>query len=133
MEQAEFVTGGHSLNNGLGETSPLARVYDLAGYVLLLGVGYDRNTSFHLAEYRAPMAKQDTPGAPMLVGSHSQWITFSDIEIDDDTFPAIGKGFDETGKVVVGKVGAAECRLYPQREGVDFAEAWITEYRANNI
>jgi len=131
-KHAEFVTEGHSLDNGLGETSPLARVYDLDGYVLLLGVGYDSNTSFHLAEYRAPMTKPDTPGTSMMVESRRQWVNFSDIEIDDDTFPAIGKEFDETGQVVMGKVGAAESRLYRQREGVDFAEAKITENRANN-
>ena len=61
-KHAEFVTDGHSLDNGLGETSPLARVYDLDGYVLLLGVDYDSNTSFHLAEYRAPHAKIEKPG-----------------------------------------------------------------------
>jgi len=131
-KHAEFVTDGHSLDNGLGEISPLARVYDLDGYVLLLGVGYDSNTSFHLAEYRAPMTKPDTPGTSMMVESRRQWVTFSDIEIDDDTFPALGKEFDKTGQVVMGKIGAAESRMYRQREGVDFAEARITEYRANN-
>lgn len=128
-KQAEFVTDGHALQNGLGETSPLARVYDLDGYVLLLGVGYDSNTSFHLAEYRAPLAKPDTPGTSMMVDSRRQWVTFSDIIIDADTFPAIGKAFEETGRVVVGKIGLAESRLYRQREGVDFAEAWIANYR----
>ena len=130
-KHAEFVTSGHGLENSLGETSPLARVYDLDGTVLLLGVDYDRNTSFHLAEYRAPLAKIEMNGAPVMENGRSQWTTFSDIEFnDDETFPAIGQVFDETGQVVVGKVGVAECRLYRQREGVDFAEAWITEYRA---
>lgn len=127
---AKFVTEGHGLVHALGETSPLARVYDLDGSVLLLGVGYDSNTSFHLAEYRAPGAKPVMVGAPVLVNGRSHWTTYADIQFnDDETFPAIGKAFDETGRVTVGKVGAAECRLYRQREGVDFAEAWISEYR----
>jgi aminoglycoside 3-N-acetyltransferase len=131
-KQADFVTRCHMLDNSLGEASPLARVYDLGGTVLLLGVGYDSNTSFHLAEYRAPNAKIEKRGAPAMVNGRSQWTTFSDIEFnDDETFPAIGKAFDETGNVVMGKVGAAECRLYRQRDGVDFAEAWIAEYRSN--
>lgn len=131
-KQAEFVTNDHGLDNGLGETSPLARVYDLDGYVLLLGVGYENNTSFHLSEYRAPMTKPEKPGAPMMVGSRAQWVTFEDIEIKDEIFSAIGKEFDETGQAVIENVGVAECRLYRQREGVDFAEKWITKYRANN-
>ncbi len=127
--KAEFVTSEHALTYSLGETSPLARIYDLDGYVLLLGTGYDSNTSFHLAEYRAPKAKQITAGAPMMVDSQSQWVTFADIDIDDDTFPAIGKEFDETGQVIIGKIGAADCRLYRQRLGVDFAETWLTRFR----
>src|SRR5215467_6186758 len=55
---AQYITAGHTLEYGLGEGSPLGRIYDLDGWVLLLGVGYDSNTSFHLAEYRAPRAEQ---------------------------------------------------------------------------
>src|SRR6478736_6476447 len=50
---ADVVAAGHALEFGLGEGSPLARVYDLDGQVLLLGVGHGNNTSLHLAEYRA--------------------------------------------------------------------------------
>lgn len=127
---AKFVTSGHGLENALGETSPLARVYDLDGTVLLLGVGYDSNTSFHLAEYRAPHAKVEMQSAPVVENGRSHWTTFADIQFnDDETFPAIGTAFEETGQVVIGKVGAAECRLYPQRAGVDFAQKWIANYR----
>lgn len=129
-KEAAFVTGGHGLANSLGETSPLARVYDLDGYVLLLGIGYDSNTPFHLAEYRAPGAKPESRSMPVLVNGRSHWQTFPDIEFnDDETFPDIGKAFDETGLVKQGPVGAATCRLYPIRAGVDFAERWITNYR----
>ena len=54
---AEFITANHALEDGLGEQSPLARIYDLDGHVLLLGVPYGNNTSFHLGEYRAPGGK----------------------------------------------------------------------------
>lgn len=60
----------HSLDDALGEGSPLARVYDLDGQVLLLGVGHDNNTSLHLAEYRAEFpgrrweGQGSPPGAP---------------------------------------------------------------------
>ena len=51
------VVADHSLDHPLGERSPLARLYDLDGHILLLGVGHANNTSLHLAEYRA-----DYPG-----------------------------------------------------------------------
>ena len=50
---ARRIVDGHQLENGLGEGSPLARIYELQGWVLLLGVGFANNTSIHLAEYRA--------------------------------------------------------------------------------
>jgi aminoglycoside 3-N-acetyltransferase len=51
-----------------GEASPLARLYDLDAWVLLLGVGYQRNTCFHLAEYRCRFAAHEAcrRGAPIL-------------------------------------------------------------------
>jgi len=49
----DLVVGDHSLARPLGERSPLARLYDLDGHILLLGVGHTNNTSLHLAEYRA--------------------------------------------------------------------------------
>ena len=52
-QHAVFITARHGLDDSLGEQSPLARIYDRDGYVLLLGVGYSNNTSFHLGEYRA--------------------------------------------------------------------------------
>ena len=54
--QASYVIDNHSLAFGMGENSPLARIYDLNGFVLLLGVGHSSNTSIHLAEYRADFA-----------------------------------------------------------------------------
>ena len=51
--QASYIINNHSLVYGFGEHSPLARIYDLNGFVLLLGVGHSSNTSIHLAEYRA--------------------------------------------------------------------------------
>ena len=51
--QASHIVDDHSLDFGLGESSPLARIYDLNGFVLLLGASHGSNTSMHLAEYRA--------------------------------------------------------------------------------
>ena len=37
---AEYITSGHSLENAFGEKSPLAKIYELDGYVLLAGVSH---------------------------------------------------------------------------------------------
>lgn len=128
-KHARFITAEHTLAYSLGEGSPLARVYDLDGWVLLLGVGYDRNTSFHLAEYRAPGAVETTLGSPLIEDGKRVWKNYPDIEIDSDIFPEIGTDFEKTDSVYIGKVGSATARLFSQRQGVDFATAWLTHRR----
>jgi aminoglycoside 3-N-acetyltransferase len=131
-KHAQFVTADHSLDNELGERSPLARIYDLAGSVLLLGVGHERNTSLHLAEYRATYSRKRiiSSAAPILVDGKRQWVTFQGIDLDDEDFPQIGAAFaDATGLVRQGKVGQATALLMPQRPLVDFAVQWMEVHR----
>lgn len=127
---ADTIVAHHSLSHSLGERSPLARVYDLDGRVLLLGVGYDCNSSFHLAEYRAPGSKHLVAGASILDGGRRLWKSYTDILFDVESFPAIGAAFEEAGHLRVGRVGSAEARLFSQRRAVDFAQKWIALRRA---
>ncbi len=54
---AKFITENHKLTADLGEDSPISRLYDLDGQILLVGVTHENNSSLHLAEYRS-----DFPG-----------------------------------------------------------------------
>ena len=128
--RAREITADHSLANGLGEDSPLGRLYDLGGHVLLLGVGHERNTSMHLAEYRADYATKRTieDGAPAAAG----WVAFSEFETDSSDFDRVGEAFlqSEAGHAVHrGRVGLADSQLMPQRDVVDFAVSWLEENR----
>jgi aminoglycoside 3-N-acetyltransferase len=127
---AERIVSGHSLDYSLGEESPLARVYELDGQVLLLGVGHDSNTSLHLAEYRSGRAKRGRNGAPQLVDGVRCWVEFEDLEIDSGDFPQIGEGFERENGVRRGHVAKAEAILVPQRPLVDYAVRWMLEHRA---
>lgn len=72
---ASQILKDHSLEMCFGERSPLARLYDLDASVLLVGVGHESNSSFHLAEYRAnwPSKKTVAEGAPILVDGERRW------------------------------------------------------------
>jgi aminoglycoside 3-N-acetyltransferase len=129
---AAAITADHRIEVSLGEGSPLARLYDLDSYVLLLGVGYANNTSLHLAEYRAswPGRRLIRTGAPVLVNGTRQWVPFNDLDWDDDDFPRIGADFAaDTGLERRGRVGAAEAILLPQPPLIDYAVAWIERHR----
>lgn len=129
---AEHLVKGHSLDNSLGEQSPLARIYDLGGSVLLLGVGHDANTSLHLAEYRAeyPSKVFKQCGAPIVENGSRAWVPFDDIDSEGDDFPEIGRAYEKSGRVFSrAHTGYAESVLMPQRDLVDFAVPWLGEHR----
>lgn len=130
--QARFITGSHSLEFGLGKHSPLARLYELEAWVLLLGVGHGNNTSLHLAEYRAdyPGKKFINSGAPLQVAGQQQWVEFQDLDWDSSDFELIGENFArQTGLVQPGLVAQATTLLMPQRPLVDHAVKWMEQNR----
>jgi aminoglycoside 3-N-acetyltransferase len=130
--EAKRITEGHALDFGLGEGSPLARIYDLDGWVLLLGVGYSNNTSLHLAEARAsyPGKKRITSGAPIIEDGKRVWVEITDMVLNDTDFPEMGDRFErEVESVRYGKVAQAQCRLMSQRALVDYAVCWMEKNR----
>jgi len=126
---AEYITKDHPLEYALGEGSPLARIYDLDGWILMLGTSYDTTTSFHLAEYRAPGAVEVTLGSPIIEHGQRVWKNYRDIEIDSNIFPEIGSAFEQIGQVKIAQVGSATTRLFRQRPAIDFAVQWFTHRR----
>jgi aminoglycoside 3-N-acetyltransferase len=127
--QAETITSDHALESGFGERSPLARVHDLDGDVLLLGADHGSNTSIHLAEYRVPDPRRETYGAAVMGPDGRRWATWEDVVADESDFEVLGAAFDAAGAVTVGRVGAGEARLMRQRELVAFAVGWMVEHR----
>jgi len=129
--KAQEIVSDHPLPHGLGEGSPLARVYEQDGWVLLLGVGHDRNTSLHLAEHRADYAAKRviTQWAPISRQGERVWITFDDLNCDSGDFWKMGQAFNETGQVAFGCVGAAVAMLMRQRALVDFGVRWLEANR----
>ncbi|MCR2803588.1 aminoglycoside N(3)-acetyltransferase [Paenibacillus soyae] len=131
-KHAAVITENHSIDYGLGEQSPLARLYELDGYVLLFGVGYDRCTSLHLSEYRAEYASKAyvKQGAPLLADGQRQWVTYDEINLDSDDFARLGEAFEkEVSSVQIGKIGDADIRLVRVRPLVDFGVRWIAKHR----
>jgi aminoglycoside 3-N-acetyltransferase len=129
---AAELTQPHPHDFGLNDDSPIGRLYQLAGWVLLLGVGHSSNTSLHLAEYRAawPGKRQIQTGAPIKVDGQRHWATIRDIDLNIGDFERIGAEFAlTTGLVKTGRVGLATAHLMPQPALVDFAEGWMRQNR----
>ncbi len=128
---AQFLTANHSLTDDLGDSSPLGKLYDLDGYVLLLGVGHGNNTSLHLAEYRAtyPGKKTMRTGSAVQINGQRQWVSYETLDLHDDDFGAIGDAFDAACRVSVHQIASASARFFRQRAAVDFAVEWMEQHR----
>ncbi|KAF5675114.1 hypothetical protein FCIRC_7587 [Fusarium circinatum] len=126
--KAEFVTAGHELDSMLGEKSPLARLEELNAKILLIGVGFDRCTCFHLAEYRVNSPKADISFAVSVNGTR-EWATVSDVSVNEEDFLELGKEFVEQKSVTKGQIGAANCHLFSQPQAVEFAKQWFLSHR----
>lgn len=125
--RAAALMARHDLASQLGEGSPLRALEDVGARVLLLGVGYDACTAFHLGEYRVPSRKTEHSGA-VLTDRGREWITYVDVATDSDDFDRLGAAYEPTATVRRGQVGNADSRLFPLPEAVAFATEWL---RAN--
>ena len=129
---ADRIVDGHTLDHSMGDGSPLARMYDLDGWLLLLGANFQCSTSLHLAEYRAeyPKKREVKCGAPIMLEGRREWVEYRDIDWDDSDFRTIGASFVEnTGLVRSGCIASGTAQLMPQRPLVDHAVGWMEKNR----
>jgi aminoglycoside 3-N-acetyltransferase len=134
-KHAEYITANQALDNSVAEQSPIGRLYELDGWVGLLGVGYHNNTSLHLADYRAHWRGKvpEFNGSAMLVNGERRWVTYRDDAIAADDFEELGAAFEQSGQVRMTQVGAATLRLMRQRALVDFAVGWLEANRPASL
>lgn len=130
-KNAEYLMNGHSLGDIFGESSPLGKLYKLDSYILLIGVGYDKNTSLHLADVRAtyPRKHMEDNSCAMLVDGTRKWITYQTLYVDGEDFLDIGNAFEKKNEVKKIIIGNANVKLINMRTLVDFAVAWVEKNR----
>jgi aminoglycoside 3-N-acetyltransferase len=131
--RAREITDGHAACHH-GEGSPLGRLYDADARTLLLGVGYEACSAFHLGEYRLPDPPRRVYECVVAAGEGKRWHAYESEVLDDGDFPDLGRALDADAAAMVrhGHVGAADCRLVPIAPAVDFAVAWFLEHRRGN-
>lgn len=128
---AGYLTEKHTLADIFGDSSPIGRLYELDGKVLLLGVGYDKNTSLHLADFRAEYKSKHScvESSAVMENGRRVWKSYETLYVDGEDFNQIGAAFERRCPVKKTRLGDAELRLMRQRELVDFAVSWIEENR----
>ena len=121
----KLITHKHDLDYSLGMNSPLGELYKLPGWVLLMGVDYDRCTGMHLGEYLSEVRPVIMQGGAIEDNGIRKWTQYLDLQLDSDEFIEIGHAMEAAGLITLGKVGNATCRLFRFKEAVDFTADYL--------
>lgn len=134
---AEDLVADHPLQYGMGVGSPLERLCQHAGKILLVGAPLSGTTLLHHAEHVA-----DVPGkevvhywAPILQAGQKAWVRIEEFSTEEclpwsgsgDMFGEIIEDYLRLGRGDVGPVGAARSYLFDAAELDRFATEWIEE------
>lgn len=132
--RAAWFTADHALDYGYGPDSPLGKLVDAGGKVLMLGAPLDAMTLLHHAEHIAkfPNKRVKRFAAPILVNGEKAWRRFEEYDtglppngLPDDYFATIVDEFLASGRGRRGTVGRASSVLVDAAAIVPFAAAWM--------
>jgi aminoglycoside 3-N-acetyltransferase len=128
---ADELVAEHDLSNIFGIGSPLHKLYNAKGKILLIGVGHNKNTSLHLSEYLSnhPGKKYCTEASAIKVHGKREWVEYTTLDVQDDDFQTLGEEYEKSFATKVFKVAEAHVRYIPQVQLVDWAAEWMNQNR----
>ncbi len=121
---AKLLCNRHSLHFPLSEESPAARLYELKGFVLLLGMGYDACTAMHLGEYRSDCRSIMLDGAAVEIDGRRVWKKYLNLKLDPSDFSEVGELLEKMNEVTEINVGGCQAKLFR----ADLASATMARY-----
>lgn len=125
-KEADRITRNHKLDYGLGQDSPLQKMYELNAKILMLGTDFETNTALHLAEYA--LDRPDiVESAPILINNKKKWVKFKNIDLDiyNDFLEIQTAFFDrKKEKIKFGKLPYGEAYCFPMTDCVDFTKEY---------
>jgi len=118
---APLITAPHPPEIPHGPDSPVGRVYDLDGRILLLGVDHDANTTLHLAESLASVPYGVPKYVTVLHEGRLTRVDYAETDHCCKNFRLTGAWLKARGLERRGKVGNADARLARARDVVEVA------------
>ncbi len=127
---ARDITRDHPIDVPHGLDSPVGRVYELDGYVLLIGVGHDGNTTVHLAENLGGVRYRTRKYATVDIGGRLARVEYEETDHCCQGFALLDDWLDARGQQRRGPVGFGDARLARSR---DIVHAAVDRLRANDL
>lgn len=128
--KARWLIANHSLNYGYGAESPLAKLYESGGKLLLLGSDLDQVTILHYAEHIAPIQNKRIARfkVPLLQNGSREWVDVEEYDTSigirrwpEQFFATILDSYLKEHHVYPEKVGKADSYLIDVKSLVDLA------------
>lgn len=134
--RAEWLVADHPLDYGYGPATPLAKLVEGGGKVLMVGAPRDTMTLIHHAEHVAdiPNKRIKRWEVPFAGPEGTAWRMSEEFDTSDavapqldgiDYFTAIVTSYLEAGRGRRGKIGSAESLLVDARGMLEHAVAWL--------
>jgi aminoglycoside 3-N-acetyltransferase len=135
--KAEWLTENHPLQYGYGPGSPLAKLCEAGGQVLLLGAPLETITLLHYAEHQAQIPNKRIVRYPTVILEDGQrkWVEVEEFDTSqgivdwegEDYFETIAKAFLASGQGRAGLVGAAPSYLFEATALIRFGIEWMEQ------
>jgi aminoglycoside 3-N-acetyltransferase len=125
--RAREITRNQPVDVPHGPDSPVGRVHDLDGQVLLLGVGHDGNTTLHLAENLARVRYRKPAMATVLIEGRVTRCHYDEVDHCCENFALMDRWLDKVGLQRRGLVAHGEARLARSRDLVRVAVDHLRE------
>lgn len=122
---AKWLTQSHGLADGFGMNSPLGKCLELRSKILLIGCDYDRATGMHLGEHLSGYRPYQLQGARIFDKGVSLWARFLDMDYDSDDFIQVGHILEEKQRVIRGRLGNADVKLFNLQDATSFTKAYF--------
>ncbi|WP_041675363.1 aminoglycoside 3-N-acetyltransferase [Ramlibacter tataouinensis] len=133
--QAQWLTDDHPMDFGYGERSPLAKLVEMGGKVLMLGAPLDTMTLLHHAEHlaRVPNKRRKRFEVPLETAGYTTWRFIEEFDttdpiipgLADDYFAQVVREYLASGHGTQGLVGEAPSVLVSAAEVCAFAVSWL--------
>ncbi|MGE0702966.1 MAG: AAC(3) family N-acetyltransferase [Vicinamibacterales bacterium] len=128
--RARDITRDHPIDVPHGLDSPVGRVHELDGWVLLLGVGHDADTTVHLSENVAGVRYRTRKYATVSAGGRPVRVEYDETDHCCRRFALLDDWLAEREQQRRGRVGYGEARLARSRDIVRVA---VDRLRANDL
>lgn len=122
---AKLIVEKHALHFGLSKESPLGKIVELNGYVVMLGMNYDKCEMLHLAQYSAAKCPIKISTYPIEKNGSTNWIKMADLDLNTYGYRIVGEVMEERKIVSEMRVGDTYCRMFSAREAVNITTAYL--------